>query len=66
MDALHHRLVTLHSLPMEQRKGKRLRVVTGRGNHSSGGEATVPRTVENYLLQVRVTVYCCELPITVA
>lgn len=30
-----------------------LRVIVGKGNHSSGGEATLPRAVEHYLIDAQ-------------
>eukprot|EP00892_Ulva_mutabilis_P006393 jgi/Ulvmu1/4125/UM019_0104.1 len=47
--ALQRRLQLVASLPPQQRRGARLRVITGRGVHSSAGEATLPRAVSGYL-----------------
>ena len=54
--ALAGRLELLHGLLADPATaaaaapaGRRLRVIVGRGTHSCGGDASVPRTVENAL-----------------
>ena len=43
----------LHSLGQLQHhsQASKLRVIVGRGNNSSGGEASLPRVIESHLLQ---------------
>ena len=47
--AMDRRIAALHSLPLAERKGRRLRIVTGQGLHSSHGEASLPRVVQSHL-----------------
>jgi hypothetical protein len=47
--ALERRVLALQQLPWEERRGRSLRVVTGRGLHSAGGEASLPRVVQSFL-----------------
>lgn len=49
--AVQRRLDLLLSLPPLRWRGGKLRVITGRGLHSSAGEATVPRAVGAFLDQ---------------
>ena len=44
------RLLSLGQLQHHSQASK-LRVIVGRGNNSSGGEASLPRVVESHLLQ---------------
>ncbi|DBA70804.1 TPA: hypothetical protein ACH3X2_011694 [Trebouxia sp. C0005] len=50
VEALDRRLLCLGQLQHHSQASK-LRVIVGRGNNSSGGEASLPRVVESHLLQ---------------
>lgn len=50
VEALDRRLLSLGQLQHHSQASK-LRVIVGRGNNSSGGEASLPRVVESHLLQ---------------
>lgn len=45
VDALERRLHALQQMPPQEKQGRALRVITGRGLHSSDGEASLPRAV---------------------
>lgn len=47
--AVERRAEALQSLPLAERRGRRLRIITGRGLHSSQGESSLPRVVQAYL-----------------
>lgn len=50
VEALANRLAALEALPRRDTAGRHLTVVTGRGSHSAGLEARLPRAVEGYLM----------------
>jgi hypothetical protein len=47
--ALERRIVLLEQLPRDLQQGRRLRVITGRGLHSTDGEASLPRVISSFL-----------------
>ena len=49
LQAVERRAEALQSLPLAERRGCRLRIITGRGLHSSGGESSLPRVVQAFL-----------------
>jgi hypothetical protein len=49
VDALERRLHQLRGLPILQRRGRCLRLITGKGLHSSDGETTIAPAIERYL-----------------
>lgn len=51
VDAVNRRLQVLTSIPALARRTSTLRIIAGRGTHSSDGEATVAPAVLRYLTQ---------------
>jgi DNA-nicking Smr family endonuclease len=51
VDAVNRRLQVLTSIPGQARRTNKLRIIAGRGTHSSDGEATVAPAVLRYLKQ---------------
>jgi len=51
LEAVERRLSALESRSSARAKTRSLHVIVGRGKHSSGGEASIPRAVEGFLTQ---------------
>lgn len=49
VDALERRVHLLEQQHRDTRQGKHLRVITGRGLHSTDGEAALPRAISSFL-----------------